>query len=91
MCPCLRLVKGDGEIVEEIVSREQQKAINKVSLLNTVQRVSSVRENFHFFRSPIDRKNITHEMYVLRLDLICQQFSERKFNPQNSVACMVVK
>ena len=26
-----RLVKGDGEIVEEIVSRERQKAINKVS------------------------------------------------------------
>ena len=26
----LRLVKGDGEIVEEIVSRERQKAINKV-------------------------------------------------------------
>ena len=25
-----RLVKGDGEIIEEIVSREQQKAINKV-------------------------------------------------------------
>ena len=26
----IRLVKGDGEIVEEIVSREQQKNINKV-------------------------------------------------------------
>ena len=25
-----RLVRGDGEIVEEIVSRERQKAINKV-------------------------------------------------------------
>ena len=25
-----RLVKGDGEIVEEIVSKERQKAINKV-------------------------------------------------------------
>ena len=29
-CHC-RLVKGDGEIVEEIVSRERQKAINKVT------------------------------------------------------------
>lgn len=25
-----RLVKGDGEIIEEIVSKERQKAINKV-------------------------------------------------------------
>lgn len=25
-----RLVKGDGEIIEEIVSRDRQKAINKV-------------------------------------------------------------
>ena len=29
-----RLVKGDGEIIEEIVSRERQKAINKVSSLS---------------------------------------------------------
>lgn len=28
-----RLVKGDGEIIEEIVSRDQHRAINKVSLL----------------------------------------------------------
>lgn len=27
-----RLVKGDGEIIEEIVSRDRHKAINKVSL-----------------------------------------------------------
>ena len=27
-----RLVKGDGEIIEEIVSRERQKAINKVGI-----------------------------------------------------------
>ena len=30
-----RLVKGDGEIIEEIVSRERQKAINKVTLHTT--------------------------------------------------------
>ena len=34
MCAaCFRLVKGDGEIVEEIVSREQQRNINRVSEL----------------------------------------------------------
>jgi hypothetical protein len=27
-----RLVKGDGEILEEIVSKEQHRAINRVSL-----------------------------------------------------------
>ena len=35
MCLC-RLVKGDGEIVEEIVSKDRQKAINKVSLARFV-------------------------------------------------------
>lgn len=32
-CVSVRLVKGDGEIVEEIVSRERHKAINKVCVL----------------------------------------------------------
>lgn len=31
----LRLVKGDGEIIEEIVSRDRQKAINKVIIIVT--------------------------------------------------------
>ena len=30
-----RLVKGDGEIVEEIVSKERQKAINKVHVIKS--------------------------------------------------------
>ena len=30
-----RLVKGDGEIIEEIVSKDRHRAINKVSLLSS--------------------------------------------------------
>lgn len=37
-----RLVKGDGEIIEEIVSRDQHRAINKVSLLYCVRTRSPV-------------------------------------------------
>lgn len=33
----IRLVKGDGEIMEEIVSKERQKAINKVCILSIFQ------------------------------------------------------
>lgn len=31
-----RLVKGDGEVLEEIVSREQQRAINKVCTMHII-------------------------------------------------------
>lgn len=33
---CHRLVKGTGEIIEEIVSKERQKQINKVRCMENV-------------------------------------------------------
>lgn len=30
MCFCYRLIKGDGEVLEEIVTKERHKEINKV-------------------------------------------------------------
>lgn len=33
-CGINRLVRGDGEIIEEIVSKERQKEINKVSSIH---------------------------------------------------------
>ena len=32
---CFRLIRGEGEVVEEIVSREKQKEINKVRLYDS--------------------------------------------------------
>ena len=47
--PACRLVKGDGEIIEEIVSREQQKAINKVYRLIVTTIVTLLEVTLHTY------------------------------------------
>ena len=66
MCVCVcvcRLVKGDGEIIEEIVSKDRHRAINKVDLW-TVHQVLSF-----FFFCTLHSKPLWEMDSLFRVDL----------------------